>query len=411
MNSQNPVDQAYLREINSSSVLKTIHKEAPLSRAQLAIKTGLNKSTISSLVDELLDRKLIHETGMNSIGTGRPATLLEIDPQAGSIVGVELGVDFVAAVLTNFVGHILWREQVVADPAASQEKTLEQTRQLVRSAIKEAGKLGLPLLGMGFATPGTVDLNDGVLIFAPNLLWHNVPLREIFSEPSRPKVFVENDANAAAVAEHLFGSACGNRDFIFVFGGVGIGGGLFLDGHLYRGKNGYAGEIGHSPIMADPMQSPCHCGNRGCWETYANQYSILQRINARLEVKRSSLIPAMLAERNTPLSISIIKQAADAGDREAIDVFAEAGQALGQGFASLVNIFNPEKIILGGPLSLAGPYLLPSVKEAVIKHSLPEIEDQAEVCLSDFGPDASLIGAVAIVVDDILAHPSHVERR
>jgi predicted NBD/HSP70 family sugar kinase len=250
-----------------------------------------------------------------------------------------------------------------------------------------------------------------VLVFAPNLHWHNVPLRKIFSGPTGLKVFVENDANSAAVAEHLFGVARHSRDFIFVFAGVGIGGGLFLNGRLYRGNNGFAGEIGHSPIMAEPFQNPCHCGNRGCWETYANQYSIIQRVQARLQSKRSDLLPAMLAEQNAPLSIPVIQRAAQAGEAEAIAALAEAGAAMGQGFASLINIFNPEKIILGGPLSIAGEYLLPALKETVDKHSLPEIDQQVEVCLSSFGPDASLIGAVSIVVDDILSNPSHVERR
>ena len=408
---KNTADQAFVRETNLSSVLRLIHNQAPLSRAQLAGMTGLNKSTVSSLVEELLERKLVHETGMNSAGAGRPATLVEINPKAGCIIGVELGVDFVAAVLTDFVGTILWREQVEADPAQSQERTLEQTLDLVRQAITACGELERPVLGLGLATPGTVDLEAGVLVFAPNLHWHNVPLRKIFSGPTGLKVFIENDANSAAVAEHLFGVARQSRDFIFVFAGVGIGGGLFLDGQLYRGHNGYAGEIGHSPIMAEPFQNPCHCGNRGCWETYANQFSIIQRVQARLEVKRSSLIPSMLAEQGSPLSIALILRAAEAGDAEAIASLAEAGGAMGQGFASLINIFNPEKIILGGPLSIAGKYLLPAVEETVDRHSLPEIDQQVEVCLSSFGPDASLIGAVSIVVDDILSNPSHAERR
>jgi len=407
----NIADQAFVRETNLSSVLRLIHDEAPLSRARLASMTGLNKSTVSSLVEELLERGLVHETGMNSAGAGRPATLLEINPRAGCIIGVELGVDFVAAVLTDFMGRILWREQTLADPAESQEKTLELTLTLVQQAIAACQSMDRPLLGLGLATPGTVDLSEGVLVFAPNLHWHNVPLREIFSLPTGLRVFIENDANAAAVAEHLFGAARRSRDFIFVFVGVGIGGGLFLNGQLYRGHNGFAGEIGHSPIMAEPFQNPCHCGNRGCWETYANQYSIIQRVEARLEAKRSTLIPAMLAEQNAPLSIPLIKRAADAGDAEAIASFAEAGAAMGQGFASLINIFNPEKIILGGPLSIAGEYLLPQVKETVDKHSLPEIDQQVQVCLSAFGPDASLIGAVSIVVDDILSNPARLERR
>jgi glucokinase-like ROK family protein len=411
MASKNTADQAFVRETNLSSVLHVIHTDAPLSRAQLANITGLNKSTVSSLVEELLDRQLIHEAGINSTGAGRPSTLLELNSQAGQIIGVELGVDFVSVALTDFLGNIVWRHTENADPAASQEKTLSQTLDLVQQALEIARNQGNYVLGIGLATPGTVDLEKGVLIFAPNLHWHNVPLRKIFSDPTGLNVFIENDANAAAIGEHLFGAARHSNNFIFVFAGVGIGGGLFLNGQLYRGNNGYAGEIGHSPIMAEPFQNPCHCGNRGCWETYANQYSIIQRVQARLEVKRASIIPKLMVEQNLPITIALIKQAADAGDEESLSSFAEAGAAMGQGFASLINIFNPEKIILGGPLSSAGHYLLPSIMETVGKHSLPEIDQQVEVCLSTFGPDASLIGAVAVVVDDILSKPTHIERR
>ncbi len=399
-------DQAYIRENNLSSVLRLIHSQAPISRAQLAVVTGLNKSTISSLVDDLIASKLVNEAGSNSTGAGRPATMLEINPQAGLIIGVELGVDFVSVAVTDFLGNITWRRREDANPNEGQQKMIDQTLRIVHEAMNAGKKKNTHFLGLGLATPGTVDLKEKVLIFAPNLHWRNVPFGKIFSEQTKLKVFVENDANAAATAEHLFGTARRCQDFLFVFAGVGIGGGLFLNGKLYRGKNGYAGEIGHSPIMAEPSQTVCHCGNRGCWETYANQYSIIQRVQARLEVKRTSIIPKLMAEHNSPLTIPLIKQAADAGDREAIDSFAEAGHAMGQGLAGLVNIFNPDKIILGGPLSLAGEYLLPSIRETVSRHSMPEIDQQAEVVLSPFGPDASLIGAIAIVADDVLSVPS-----
>ncbi len=409
--SKNTADQAFVRVLNLSSVLRLIHTQSPASRAQLAVITGLNKSTVSSLVDELIARNLIHEAGSNSNGAGRPATMLEINPQAGSIIGVELGVDFVSVAVTDFLGNITWRRREDANPNEDQQKMIDQTLRIVKEAMSAGKKKNTRFLGLGLATPGTVDLAEGVLIFAPNLHWRNVPFGRIFSEQTKLKVFVENDANAAATAEHLFGTARQCQDFLFVFAGVGIGGGLFLNGKLYRGKNGYAGEIGHSPIMAEPSQTVCHCGNRGCWETYANQYSIIQRVQARLEVKRTSIIPKLMADHNSPLTIPLIKQAADAGDREAIDSFAEAGHAMGQGFAGLINIFNPEKIILGGPLSIAGEYLLPAIKETMTRHSLPEIDQQAEVLLSPFGPDASLIGAIAIVADDVLSKPMSIERR
>jgi glucokinase-like ROK family protein len=324
---------------------------------------------------------------------------------------VELGVDFVSVAVTDVLGNILWRKREDARQEDGQEKMINQTLQIVKEAITAGKRKNYHFMGIGLSTPGTVDVDKGLLIFAPNLHWHNVPFVRIFSEQAKLKVFVENDANAAAIAEHLFGTARQCQDFLFVFAGVGIGGGLFLNGKLYRGRNGYAGEIGHSPIMAEPSQTVCHCGNRGCWETYANQYSIIQRIQARLEVRRSSIIPKLMADQNAPLSIPLIKQAADAGDREAIDSFTEAGHAMGQGFAGLINIFNPERIILGGPLSMAGEYLLPAIKETVALHALPEINKQVEILLSPFGPDASLIGAIAIVVDDLLAHPAKVERR
>ncbi len=401
----NIAGQAFVRESNLSSVLRLIHSQSPVSRAQLAVLTGLNKSTISSLVEELLAQNLIHEAGNNIGAAGRPATWLEINPQAGLIIGVELGVDFVSVAVTDIMSNIIWRRKEDANPTEGQDKMLDQTLRIVKEAMSVNKKKGSRFLGLGLATPGTVDLNKGLLIFAPNLHWHNVPFQKIFYEQTKLNIFIENDSNAAAVAEHLFGTARQSQDFLFVFAGVGIGGGLFLNGKLYRGNNGYAGEIGHSPIMAEPSQTVCHCGNRGCWETYANQYSIIQRIQARLEVKRSSIIPKLMAEQNAPLSIPLIKQAADSGDQEAIDSFVEAGHAMGQGFAGLINIFNPEKIILGGPLSIAGEYLLPAIKETVARHSLPEIDRQAEVLLSTFGPDASLIGAIAIVVDDVLSKP------
>ena len=388
-----------------------VHNASPLSHAQLAVRTGLNKSTVSSLVEELLERKLLHEIGFNSAGAGRPATLLEINPEAGCIIGVELGVDFVAAVLTDFVGATLWREQETADPTEPPEKILKQTQALVNRAMTASHQIQLPAVGIGLAIPGTVDIDEGTLIFAPNLHWHNIPIREIFAKLTGLRVYIENDANAAAVAEHLFGTARQNTDFLFVFAGVGVGGGLFLNGQLYRGKNGHAGEIGHSPISADLSQAICYCGNRGCWELYVNQDSILERMRLRLDGKRESVISNLMREQHTGLSLTLIKQAADAGDRQALDSLSEAGAALGQGFANLINILNPEKIVLGGPLSIAGDYLLPVIRETVCEHTLPEIGGQVEIGLSAFGPDASLIGSIAIVVDDILSNPTRIERR
>jgi len=405
-------DQALFREANLSLVLRNIHNEAPLSRAKLAVMTELNKSTISSLVEDLLARGLIHEIGMGTIGTGRPATLLEINPKAGGIIGVELGVDFVAVALMDFVGKVIWRCKEKADPFEEQTKTIDQTLALVDEAVARCRSSKLRLLGLGLAAPGTVDLQEGVMVFSPNLRWHNVPLRKIFSEHTGLNVFIENDANAAGVAEHLFGVMRQTRDFIFIYAGVGVGGGLFLNGKLYRGHNGYAGEIGHISTVSEGTGELCFCGNPGCWETTINQRAVIRRVEACLKNGSSSLIQNLMLEKNeSSLSVELIKQAADAGDEAALGSFVEVGRAMGQGIAGIVNIFNPEKVVIGGTLSAASGHLLPAMKAAIAQRALNDVLKKTDVIPSVFGDDASLFGAVAIVVEDIMWNPSSIERR
>ncbi len=403
-------DQTLIREMNLSTLMRYLHESAPLSRSRLAGLTGLNKTTISSLVEELLERGLIHEVGLDTSSGGRPATLLEVNPDAGSIVGLSLGVDHIAVIVTDFLGEIRWRHQEEADPAMGQEATLALILQIVQEAMRTARTENTRVLGLGLATPGTVNVEDGLLIFSPNLQWHNVPFRQIFQQHTGLPVLVDNDANAAAQAEHLFGVARRVQNFVSVFAGVGVGGGLFLNGELYRGTGGYAGEIGHTSFMVDHYRRPCRCGNRGCWETSVGQDSVLERVRTRLTVGRSSLISQLMAEQNAPLTVPLIVQAADAGDAEAREALDETGSLLGLGVANLVSVFNPRLVVLGGPLAIAGEYLLPAIAAAVKETVLPEIHQQVRISLSAFGADASLMGAVALVVEEILSGPSSVER-
>jgi glucokinase-like ROK family protein len=402
-------DQTLVRENNLAIVLRYLQEGAPLSRARLADLTGLNKTTISSLIEELLDRALVHEVGLDRSGGGRPATLLDLAPQAGYIIGVELGVDLIAAVLTDFVGQIIWRREQKFDSVESQETTIAHALRMIDEAEAISRARDARLLGLGLTLPGMVDVQNGVLLFSPNLQWRNVPLSQILSEHTPLRVFVDNDATAAALAEHLFGTARRAHNFVFLIAGVGLGGGLFLNGDLYRGAGGIAGEIGHTSITME-RSWPCRCGNRGCWETFGNQYSLLQRVQALLDVGRNSLIPQLLAERDAPLTYSLITQAAAAGDTVALEALNETGVAIGVGVANLINTFNPEMVVVGGAMSTAGDLLLSPIKRVVEERALPEMLQRLEIVLSTFGPDASVMGAVALVVKSILCNPSIVER-
>jgi glucokinase-like ROK family protein len=312
-------------------------------------------------------------------------------------------------VLTDFVGQIVWRHLQEVDPNESQEAIIAYALDLVDQARAVSLAQEMRLLGLGLVLPGMVDVRKGVLLFSPNLQWRNVALGRIFSDHVGVRVFVDNDASAGALGEHLFGVARQAQSFIFLTAGVGLGGGLFLNGDLYRGVGGIAGEIGHISVTMDRSR-PCRCGNRGCWETFGNQYSLIARVQALLEVGRSSLIPRFMTKQHASLNLSIITQAADAGDAVALEALAETGAVIGVGVANLINIFNPELVVVGGAMSTAGHHLLPPIKKVVKERALAEMLRQVQIVLSAFGPDASVMGAVALVVEAILADPSSVER-
>jgi glucokinase-like ROK family protein len=377
----------------------------------LANLTGLNKTTISSLVEELIDRGLVWETGLANSGGGRPAMLLDLDPHAGCMIGIALGVDFASAIVTDFVGQIQWRRIQDTDPEDDQESVIAQAQQLADEAVAACRSMRGRLLGLGLAIPGTVDVEDGLLVFSPNLQWRAVPLREIFQEHTGLRAFVDNDANAAALAEHLFGATRGVQNFVTVYLGVGVGGGLFLNGNLYRGADGFAGEIGHMNFVVDHYQRPCRCGSRGCWETSVAQDAVVERVRSSLSVGRNSVLRRLMAEQRAPLSVPLIVEAADLDDAEAIGALTETGSLLGLGVANLVSVFNPEMVVLGGPLSIAARYLLPPVREAIDGAVASELRGKAQVVTSAFGADASVMGAVGLVLEAILSHPNSVERK
>lgn len=396
-------DQALVREINLSIILNCLRETSPLSRAQLAEITGLNKTTVSSLVKELIARQFVREMGLGSSGGGRPAVMLELNPDAGCIIGLEIGVDFILAILTDFRAHVLWRRWEDTDQAEGQEAILAKALTLVRQALAAAQPTHSPVLGIGVGIPGLVDISSGTLLFAPNLKWYDVPLHEVFSRQFDVPIFVDNDANMSALGERYFGKAQGSNNFIYLSLGVGLGGGIVLNGQLYRGVGGYAGEVGHMTVVDDGER--CNCGNRGCWETLVSQTAVVKRVQKAIEAGNASLVSQLVEGRLDRISIPIIVEAAGKGDRVARQALEETGIYLGIGIANLINAFNPEWIILGGVVSLASDYLLPAIERTIEKRSLVWARRMVRVTASSYGADACVMGGVALVLHDILSRP------
>ncbi len=400
-------DQALVREINLSHIMQRLFAHGKLSRSAMAEMTGLNKSTVSSLVQELIEMGFVREVGVVSGNVGRPSILLELNPQAGYIVSCELGVDFISIVCTNFGAEVLWRHRESMRAARHQQAILDRMVALVHEALA-AGMAGCEgrcgLMGLALGVPGLVDEASGTLLFAPNLVWQDVPLRDILSHAFEGiPVFVDNEANMAALGENLYGAAKGYDEVLFISAGVGLGGAIVRNGQLLRGTTGFAGEFGH--MTMDPDGEPCNCGNRGCWETQVSQSAVFRTIRQAIQGGQSSVLQNMTGRDLDQLSIPLVVAAAEAGDAVALDALRQVGRYLGIGIASLVNALNPDRIVFGGILSLAGSFLLPVMEAEVQQRALRWNREAARIVLAQHGSDACLMGGIAVICQSIIAQP------
>ena len=399
-------DQALIRKMNTAILLDALRRFAPLSRAELAARTGLNRSTVSIIVNSLIEEGLIQETDLQSAKVGRPGMLLELNPKGGFAIGIELGVDCISVIASDFIAQVQWREQACSDPDEDQITILDRAASLTQHALNFGLSQGLRPLGIGVGVPGMVDVRQGKLIFAPNLHWNNVPLRLIWSQRFNLPVFVENEANAAALGEFYFGAAQGANNFIYLSAGIGLGAGIVLDGKLFRGSMGYAGEVGHMTVVPDGEL--CGCGKRGCWETQVGPRAVLGRVRVTLKNGTPSVLCDLVGGDLERISFESVIQAADQGDAVALGALQEVGAQLGIGVANLVNVFNPELIVLGGALNRASSVLLPIVEKTISENALTPARENVRVAASAHGTDACLIGAIALVLEDILREPISV---
>jgi glucokinase-like ROK family protein len=400
-------DQTWVRERNLSIVLRYIWDAGqPIARARLTEISGLNKSTMGNLLAQLQAWRFVRETGTVNVGPGRPGVMIDIDPDGGRLIGAEIGVDFISVVLTDLKANVVWREKIDTNgQARRQAEVIALVESLFQEAINEVHLTGQRLLGIGVGVPGLVDHATGTLLFAPNLGWSNVPLRDMWRHYGVP-VIVENEANAAALSEHMIGSAKHIDNFIYLSAGVGLGGGVMIDGKLYGGVGGYAGEIGHMTLTPDgPL---CACGNRGCWETFVGPTAILDRVREAAQQGRTPILmslPEVLSEPDA-IRMSHVFEAAARGEEVVRQVLDDVARYLGIGIANLLNAFNPSMVVLGGVLSLAGPYLLPRVRREVDMRALSAARSHVEINLSVFKFDACVMGGASLIVREILNNPS-----
>jgi glucokinase-like ROK family protein len=397
-------DQAWVRKMNRAIILQVFRTHPTLSRARLASETGLNPSTVSNIISELIQENLLRETDLIQSSTGRPGRLLELNPGGGCAMGIEINVDYIEVIVTDFAANVLWRKNQKTSPETEQEEIMLNVSQLAKSAHDFIKEYNSRLLGIGVGVPGLVDVSSGLLRIAPNLHWVNVPIRDVLAKYFDCPIYVENEANAAALGEYYFGAVRNVKDFIYLSTGVGLGSGIIIGGKLFRGMFGYAGEAGHMTL--DVNGELCGCGKRGCWETFVGPRAIEQRVQRSLTFGTKSILHDMVNGDIKNIVFDDVLAAAKLGDQTAMDALAKVAFYLGIGIANLVNLFNVEVIVLGGALNKASSFLINDIERVVSANTLAPGREHLRIIPSAHGTDASVMGAIALVLDDILREPA-----
>ena len=393
-------DQGKVRKINKSIILNMLRIHAPISRARLANLTGLNRGTVSNIVNVLLEEGLVFEDEQRDSGIGRPAILLGLRPDGGAVVGVEIGVDFIAVLLTNFVAETIWETRIPIDPSQSQMSIISQAEQSIDQALSLAKEQHLRPLGIGVGLAGLVNAQQGNLIVAPNLHWKNVPLRLMWNQRFHLPIYIENEANLAALGEYYFGLARNVDNFIYLSAGIGLGGGIMIDGKLFRGGHGYAGEIGH--IQRDPAGEPCGCGRIGCWETQVGPRAVLHRAKKDMQEQSDQALLNACSGDPDNLTFEMVVRFALEGNALCRHAIEEVAVHLGMGIVDMVHVFDPELVLIGGAFIQAKDILQPIIEKTIFPNVLGPYTDRLQIAFSERGANDCVLGAVAIVLDDIL---------
>lgn len=395
-----------LREINCSIILGLVNKGS-ISRAEISRITGISPSTVSKIISSLIQKGIIREAGFyNSIG--RKPKLLELNPEGAYIIGVDLQTDKISVAPADLSTSILDYKEGEIKPDESSERILCKMASFTEEMLSSYPEVESKLLGIGVSTPGPTDPVAGVVEQSPNLpFWENVPVRSCLSERFNLPVFVDNEIRMIALAERWFGAGKGHDNLVCIDISAGVGSGVILDGKLYQGVSGSAGEIGHTTV--DPNGPKCGCGNRGCLEVMCSNKALVRYVlDAIARGERTKVVELAEGklERITP---SLIIETCKAGDLVALEALEKVSFWLGIGVANAINTYNPSAVIISGEIiTECQEIVLRIVREVVNDRALKAAVESVEILPSQLGPKARMLGAILSVINAFFSDPSYM---
>jgi glucokinase-like ROK family protein len=401
-NGKEGADARLVGELNRSIILNFIRHEGSISRADIAQRTKLSRSAVSNIINSLIEEGILQETGKGESIGGRRPIMVNFNYSAGYVLGVDLGSNHLLTLVTDLEGNPIEEFTAPFSVDMGPENGVPILIEHIRGILAKPLMRNKRVLGLGIGVPGPLDYTTGTIVSPPIMPgWNNVHLRQLLAELLKIDVWVENDANLGAIGERLKGAGQGKQQLAYIKIGTGIGCGLILDGKIYRGSRGSAGEIGH--ITISPDGPPCKCGNFGCLESMAAGPALVNRAILAIQAKRESNI--RLEMLHTEQAIQEIAAAAHAGDLLAQELFRNAGRHIGTAIANLVNLFNPEMVIIGGGVADAGDLLLNPIKETVKNRSLPSNYNDTIIARGQLGREAIAIGAATMVLQEVFKGP------
>lgn len=400
---------AGLKRQNRAAVLRAILGYGPLSRRAICRETGLTASTISNIVGELAADGLVRELATvdgagGPVRTGRPEVPLDLDPLGGIAIGAHIGVRRVSLAAGDLRAGILQRNDFLWDPACGPIELVRQIGVRVDGLLNRLGSDRQRVLGMGAATVGLVDAQAGVLRFAPELDWHEVPLRALLAEATGLAVAVDSGRRAMALAEMMFGRGQGARDFMLVHVGTTIGAGIVVDQQLARGATAASGSIGHTAVAG--ASERCHCGRTGCLDTVASDDALERRALELAGRMPDSPFARALEAAPGDLTRHRLYYVARVGDATATAMIVEAGRHVGLAIANVMSVLDPELVLLAGEVVHGCPAFVDAVRAEVEAHAFRAPRSVARVLPSAFGSDVRIVGGLGLALHDFFYAPS-----
>ncbi|MFK0233011.1 ROK family transcriptional regulator [Streptomyces vinaceus] len=380
---QTPGSQSSLHRANLERVVRAVRLAGSLTQAEIARSTGLSAATVSNIVRELKDGGTVEVTDTSA--GGRRARSVSLSGDAGIVIGVDFGHTHLRVAVGNLAHQVLAEKSAPLDVDASWTDGFDRAEALVGELIAGIG-VGLEkVIGVGLGVPGPIDVESGTLGSTAILPgWAGINPRQELSQRLGVPVYVDNDANLGALGELVWGSGRGVKDLAYIKVASGVGAGLVINGQIYRGPGGTAGEIGH--ITLDESGPVCRCGNRGCLETFAAARYVL---------------PLLQSTHGPELTMERVVELAREGDPGCRRVIADVGRHVGSGVANLCNVLNPSRVVLGGSLAEAGELILAPIRESVGRYAIPSAARQLSVLTGSLGGRAEVLGALALVLSEM----------